>query len=956
MRLFFAAPTDLAPERRLLAQVVDRINERTGATPGDGRFLELTDWNETVTPLANQPENVAFRNLGVSGDDVFLGLTWLRFDSEEERNGDAVVATERDFELAYSYWKTLPRPRAVFMRCMRLPTSLADIDPASYDRVGHFFRRFDAPEKNRFAFLQFAALDQLEQQVEKELTELLERASAPVAGASVAPTADRQRSQLRGSTQFEKKMEPGKAYEVSFLSLEIARWQDLERRHGEGGEGLRLLSQSFLDLVKSTAKNYGGEVFSWQLDGGLVMFWSKRSYDHAIMTGLKVLHNLPVFNLDAEQNPLGEEVQLRASAHDAVIVFQLPIEDISSADLNFVLALQRDNTDAGELTIPRRLLERIDERLQPHFKFKGRYEREPIYSCKLPAAPGAESPQDLEETMSRLRRQTSLVMGLLKGPASTLDVSALDAVSNAVDESYSLLNKFCLAHSRIDPAWSAPQLAELASTSALMRREEATVWGKLRECLADQNIGAGTARRLEALVHSASRRRSRPVVILEKLEERCASLSQKGMEPTQGPTAEVNEELRKGIDRLIRADELDNETALTELLLNQKAPFLEYVTARVGQERHGKLMAKLWETADLALLDDLFSIREHKRAGEALIFDAVVRAPSPIGSRFRIVQELLRRTTQPQESVLVQLFEQLELEPSRQDLEILWRCMVLGHGDEGVRGYSAQRLSSHSVWQVVSHPAIPIHAIYAIGERMGRSEGEDAKKIFFDCTRARIEQAVEGFSTREEFNAVTKLIMLLLGFGFLVETGYFERFDDILRKFLNRAQTKGLKVDYFERLRATLESARANAGDRGPSKAPAGIKGLPLTIQRRLAGESRYIYWFVTHPDPRIACETLRHIGLMHVERVLRMREINSSVLQAILRKPELFTRHQALVAALNHPKCTQEFATKYIPGMTRTRQGRATLEKITQNPSASPVVRATSKRALSNVARLARR
>jgi hypothetical protein len=162
----------------------------------------------------------------------------------------------------------------------------------------------------------------------------------------------------------------------------------------------------------------------------------------------------------------------------------------------------------------------------------------------------------------------------------------------------------------------------------------------------------------------------------------------------------------------------------------------------------------------------------------------------------------------------------------------------------------------------------------------------------------------------------------------------------------------GMKVDYFERLRETLEAARKNAGEKGNSKPPAGIKSLPLTIQRRLAGEARYIYWFVTHPDPRIACETLRHIGLVHVERVLRLREINGVVLSTILRKPELFTRQQAVLAALNHPKCSQEFANKYIPTMIRSRQGRTALEKIAQNPSASPVVRSTAKRAIDNAAR----
>ena len=83
----------------------------------------------------------------------------------------------------------------------------------------------------------------------------------------------------------------------------------------------------------------------------------------------------------------------------------------------------------------------------------------------------------------------------------------------------------------------------------------------------------------------------------------------------------------------------------------------------------------------------------------------------------------------------------------------------------------------------------------------------------------------------------------------------------------------------------------------------------------------------------------------MNVERVLRLREVNSAVLGALLKKPELFTRSAPLVAALNHPKCTQNFASRYLPTMARSRQGMQELKKIANNPSANPVVRSAAKR-----------
>lgn len=942
MRLFLAAPSDLADARQTVLQVVAEINDRV--IVDEDRQIEVVDWNRVAEPLVKMPESVAFQQLDITEQDVFVGLTWLAFDTSEDRTDGGTVCTERDLELGYNYWKTQRRPRCFFFRSMQVPTSLAQIDSRQFDRVGLFYQRFSDPEKNPFVYQEYSAAEDLENRLRDELSELaLQGAEAAKLGEvahQVAPKAD-----LRGETQFEQKMKPGKAYEVTFLSLAIQDWERLEQ---EDEGKLAILSKALLDQVKQTASTYGGEIFTWGLPGGLVMFWAKRNYDHAIMSSLKILHNLPVFNLDPEQNPLGTPIDLRASAHDAVIVFQLPIDDISSADIQFVVGLQKDYTHAGELTLTRRMLERIDDRLKPHFKFKGRWEREPVYSCQLPSSRREKRQVDVGDFVSQVREQSSLVRSFLEREG--FDAEVIDALATAVDEAYSQLNKFCASFASINYDWPSEFLGQLAEASVQLRDEESLIWTELREKVSDSSLNRSVARRIEAMVQAAARRRSRPVVILEKLEQRCRSLAASGAEPAL-KKSEADEELLRSIDKLIGADDLDNETALTELLLHHKPAFMDYVRTHDGEERHTALLDKMWETADLALLDDLYSIRGHKRASDLSIFESLThtRVKDP---RFRIVQSLLASPAKPEEAIVAKRFEREGLRVTKPDLQVVWRCAVIGHESEEVRTFAAMQLNAHSMWMVVSHPNASVQTIYALGERMDKKEGEDAKKIFFDCTRSRIEQVVENFRTKEELEQITKLIMMLLGFGFLVETGYFERFDDILRKFLNNAQARGLKVEYFERLRRTLEAARQEAGDKGPSKPPAGIKSLPLPIQRRLAGEARYIYWFVTHPDQRIACETLRHIGLMHVERVLRLREINTTVLHAILRRHELFTRQQALISALNHPKCTQEFAARYIPGLARTRQGRQALDKIATNPSASPVVRSNAKRTMATVSR----
>ena len=948
MKIFLASPSDVANYKEATKRVADRLNQENGAKLDSELFLEVVDWNSHIAGLMSLPENAVLEEVAVDPQDVFLGIAWLGFDSLDSdrvsRNGDDCgPSTERNFELAFSYWKDNQAASCLLYRCMRLPEKLTDINGKAFDRVAQFFSRFSLGGQNPVPYSEFRSATDLEEQLASRLSEILQKVGGGKKTTPEQPTTAAVRPEpAADAPEFEKRMQPGKAYEVSFLSIEIIETESIAAAAKTQTENVETLYRSFKELVSGTGSSYGGEIFDWSGSGGLLIFWSNRSYDHAIMTGLKVLHSLPVFNLDPQQNPIAASVKIRAAAHDAVIIFQLPSRDISSEDLDFVVELQRKNTDPGELSITRRLLERVDDRLKPHFKYKERFEGEPVYVCHLPAAEGEPQQADLEEYARKLKEQAVRVRDILNQPNSALDISGLEGMSTAIDATYSILNKYCSSFSNLDRTWPTEFFQKLAGATRTVMEEEAELWKTLRKSYVSGSFTAGKARKLEAIVQTASRRRSRPVVILDKLEQRCKALAANGAEVAVEPSA-VDKDLIKKIDALVRADALDSEIALTELLLNRKVHLLEYIASHGSDSRHGRLLDKLWETADLALLDDLFSIRGRQRANEEKIYDALTGGSVKDG-RFRIIRRWLSQANAPTDDGLASDLTQLGRQAKPQDLQIVWRCLVLGHSDAEVRHTAAMKLAPHSMWQAISLPNVPIASLYAIGERVKNSGSEDAEKIFFDCTRAQIEQAVESFRTRDEVSILTKLIMVLLDFPFLVETGYFERFDDILRKFLERSQKAGVKVDYFESLRKTLEETRKTA-DKTPSKPPAGIKKLPLTIQRRLAGEARYVYWFVSHPDQRIACETLRHVGLMNVERVLRLREVNSAVLMALLKKPELFTRSAPLIAALNHPKCTQNFASRYLATMARSRQGLQELQKIAKNPSANPAVRSAAKR-----------
>ncbi len=520
MRIFLASPSDVTNYRQAAKRVAERLNQESGAKLGFKLFLEVIDWNAHIAPLMSLPESAVLEEVEVDEHDVFLGVAWLGFDNlggdgRPANGAEAGPSTERNFELAYRYWQENLASQCLLYRCMRLPEKLTDINGKAFDRITQFFSRFHLGGSNSVAYSEFSSATDLEEQLASQLAEIQHRLEgSPRKAAAAEPEATAATAEApAGRTEFEKRMQPGKAYEVSFLSIEVIETKRIKEARVADPGGVDTLYRSFRELVAGTAASYGGEIFSWSQNGGLLMFWSSRSYDHAIMTGLKVLHSLPVFNLDPKQNPVAVGVKTRSSAHDAVIIFQLPASDISSEDLDFVVELQRQNTEPAELSITRRLLERVDSRLKPHFQYKGRFEGEPVYACRLPSSKGGPEQANLEEFTRKLGQQTSRIREVLSTPSSALDISGLEALSKAIDRTYSILNKYCSSFSNIDRDWPSEQFQELAASTRQMMAEEAEVWKTLRKCYVSGSFTAGKARLFNDTAPTAICTRSLPVAL-----------------------------------------------------------------------------------------------------------------------------------------------------------------------------------------------------------------------------------------------------------------------------------------------------------------------------------------------------------------------------------------------------------------------------------------------------------
>jgi class 3 adenylate cyclase len=942
LRLFLASPNDIGPQRDRVNRIAERLNRLGGPAEEAGVILEVIRWETHIAPLTGRPQSVILDQIPSDEWDIFVGILWLRFgvspgletkDAREEFKS----GTEEEFNLAYELWRKTGRPQILFYRCMQPPDTMDLLEVEQWGRVVEFFKRFEANGSHPGLYSTFQDWDLFEQKLEADLTRLL---------STIKENASDQQWPLENiaspkihttDNPLDGKLDPGEAYQAAFLSIDIADHNILVRKHRNNSDKVQQLINSFRLLVREEAARHEGEIFSWAGDGGTLIFWGDGHQSRAILAGLHMLREVALIHLDETKNPLLEPIHVRLAANEALIVFQLPTTAISSEDLNLAVHLQEKFTSPGEFCITDTLLGGASQNLSSFFIFKGRFEGKPIYYYSEPNPEAKPTAKLLSDLVAAAAQGVSNISRILELEAE-LSSDLLANLSAALDDFYSLLQRFCSWFAQIDERWAIEYLKQILSAATNLLEGEATVWDALRKRYLTRDIADEPE--FEAAVQAYSTRRSQPVVYLEKLK---ASLARRTTgQPSPQRKILVSQTMAR-VRTLIKADELDQETALTDLLLNYKDLLADLLVERDGWEERNALIDHLWRLADLVLQDELYSLHDHRRQNERNL--TVLLSETPLSDvRFSILRSLLQQPEVSSQKLIEDKFRILSEPESDCQLEIAWRCLAIGHPNAATKRFAADQLSLASVLQLIARNRLPMKLLYDLGLRFKRSESEELQKIFCDCIRGKVLEEIGRANNRAAVADLTKIVVLLLEFGFMVETIYFERFDELISYFLESVKRVGLKIDYFERIRTQLGTMREERGT-PKGEVPRRIRELPPSIQRRLAGEAPYLLWFIGHPDQRIALETMRHINLNNIESVLRLPELNGMLMREILKKTEFFARASVVSLALSHPKCSTEFAAPHLRTMSRSSQGNGALKLLSQNAAANPAIRAMAKK-----------
>jgi len=915
VRIFVASPSDMKPERDRVAKVVTRLNQSTALELG--LLLEFTDWSSHVRPsMGQRPQAVILDQLGVDTWDIFIGLLWLKFGSPTGADDPVsrtpfVSGTQEEFALAYRSWQHARRPTIMMYRCERMPANIREINAAQLQLVNVFFEGFEVLKDNPGLYQTFREPDEFELLVDKHLSALLfEKAKSPPALETDGVPGG---------------FVPGQPYEVAAVSVDIVRHSEMVRQHGPSAKPVLRWFQQTVHRV-CTAPEWAKVI--WTPDGGIFVISGEKMHDRAAVAGIRILKEVEMYNLDPS-NVI--KFRIRVAAADGPLVWEEDAAQISADVLNFTKHLEGSGTEPNGFSITDTLHRHLHESLKKEFMLRPRFEDRRILGYHSDGPAGSLPKRAIPQLVSQVSEELKVLAG-----------KSIQEATSGVDVVYSQLEEFSRHFIPLDDRWSQAYVQEIDAWTASLLDAEIELWSSIQSNYTLAVPGSAEHGQWKNLADIVSSKRTGAVVPLAQIKASTQIAIARAATPATPPPADfvaeknietiastrVSAEIEKKVRDLVDADDLQEEMLLADLLSTERSALVEGVSENSFGDLSESLLNRLWALSDLILIDELQDSRDGLFA--ALLKNPVTRA------RYGALTQILSATTPPTEMFVRARFTGAGLPFTIADLHVVWRSTVVGVTRPDRLLIALAKIPIEILWRTIASPGIRVSSLWPVAQRF-KAESDDLRKIFFDCIHARLLREVQ--IKGRELGFVGKLLSLFFADPLFVQSPYFERLDDLLLNVRRAPSSGAFTVELFEKLAVKLRQVREDRGNPQASM-PVGINSLPLPVQRHLAAEGMYVDSFVMHPDIRIAKETEQFITMANVERIIHYRQINEALFQTLLGKKEFFVRLSTIMVALEHPKCTVNFARFNL-----AKVGKGNLSKIANNHGANPAVRQLAKR-----------
>lgn len=948
LKVFLAAAQDVSIECAKASQIISDLNQQNALMKSLNLQLNIKNWLKL-----NQSTEI-------DDWDIFIGILWLDIDTYNNQSA-LTVNLDRKIINAYKKWKDANISHFLLYRCIRTPNDPLEIDAEKLKKIENVFFHVDPPSLSSMLKHPlsdpvgirrvYCDIEEFGQYLNRDIDTILYEYAQhfnynPQQLIPMQEPAAITDIGWHPGNEITFSIDNNHSYVLSVLSIEIENSDELKKNltHTQ----FNLLRKRFHEFIHSIVIKQGGDQVKLTECGGLYGFWQNNRVGQAVNAAIQIFQQLPDFDHKKISKGFDHPIKIIIAGSDGLTAVKSSEESLFFYNFNSILDIDNIDTSSNQFFINESLYKQLDEDLQGDFTYRQRISSEPVYHWLW--GPQQDQPSIL--VLGRLFRdivsKKNYLENILNHTFSKLDQRMLETLSTNIDVIYSGLEQFCeWLSSHSDDDNNKEYSNRLTEYVVRLQKFEDSLWKQFRRRFNQINIHAQESKHFLELLRATNSRRSQLVIKVNHL----LSLSEDHADNTStvnaGKAGLHNvKNLKDLLAKFVMTDELDSLDALSEILFNYRYELAGFIENDIDAKSRNYIIRKLWKLAHIILIEDEHYARQHLNEENPFSISKKLAEGSLGNTGFSRIQKLIQHPKEQVLDYLRQLPATHDVQATTNHSQVIFNCILVAYPDTIVRRYVADKMNLSDLWGVIIHEKVSISILSIVAQNINDSEDEDYVKIFFDCIRIRLVNELNNIKDQTVLADIRTIIMIFLRRDFFVETGYFERLDDLLRLFTKKSETLGVTSGIFNEAIKFLEKKRMDQGAPN-TRLPEQVKDLPLPVQRRLAGELAYLHIFVIHPDYRIAQETLRYINAENVERVL-YPEINKELMSRLLGREDLFLRQSALMAVLLHPNCDIGFAMPHLLRWQHNESERRRIEQISRDSGANPSIKEYARQLLS--------
>ena len=697
-------------------------------------------------------------------------------------------------------------------------------------------------------------------------------------------------------------MAAGKSYDVSFLSVDAVGHSALASRYGE--QELQCLLDEYYTVVTAVTRELNGKEWSWGGDGGLYVFRGPRHVEHAVLAGISLVDDVKNLRINRSKNPCRIPLRVRLAVSTGRITYRKPRNRIFADCINQVVQLQEQSTEPDELTLTAATYRALPAEIRELLSYKGTFEKQPIYRYALPR----KRPDDskLGRLLSKVENKAEALERRYAGDFRPKNSGrAISQTIYLLKEIFSDLEQFRAAFSNVDEKWSETYLQQVAAkVERLLAAEERAASG-IRRWLERLPPSAFARSEIRALQQVSSLEHAESKMLLSNLQRQleaaangCAiEAAPKGRDNVPRRRAEPSADLLRYAKRLALLPPDGAAAGFVAVAACDRSQLISLVKGETPfSERHSFLERLSW-LPDLVVTEDLRM--GHKRG----LFSALC-ASREVGPQFQVLAELFKsRDPHSFGETIHRRFTRRGIWLPADVLEAHSRALIIAHPSVCLRYVAVSQAKLDALWVAVANHATPMLTLRILAERLPDWQGDDAKKIFFDCVEQKASASITGAERPWEVKMLEELLSIFMDQGFFGEQRYFLRLEQMILDIAGKARELGVELGIFAKWAPILSAHRNEASGQGPD-----VDALPTPVKRYLARRGlgdRYSVAFACQTNNHVAKEVTGHVTAGNVDRFASEARINRAFLASLMKNRSLFAREGTQLAALKNPRCS---------------------------------------------------